>query len=71
MRPISFKDYEPQEAKRRVFMSLKRLNEVFPVKRKKASCTWLVHIIWMRSKYVDKKNRYMHISSITYEWDAK
>jgi len=38
MKEISFKNYEPQEAKRRVFMSLKRLNEVFSVKRKKASC---------------------------------
>ena len=50
MKEISFKEYEPQETKGRVFMSLKRLNEVFSVKRKKASCAWLVHIIWMRSK---------------------
>jgi len=35
---ISFKEYEPQEAKRRVFISLKRLNEVFSVKIKKSSC---------------------------------
>jgi len=38
MKEISCKEYEPQEAKRRFFMSLKRLNEVFSVKRKKASC---------------------------------
>jgi len=38
MKEIYFKEYEPQEAKRRVFMSLKRLNKVFLVKRKKASC---------------------------------
>ena len=44
MKEISFREYEPQEAKRRVFMSLKRLNEVFLVKRKKASCVWHVHI---------------------------
>ena len=35
---ISFKEYEPQEAKRRVFMRLKWPNEVFSVKRKKVSC---------------------------------
>jgi len=38
MKRDSFKEYEPQEAKRIVFMSLKMLNEVFLVKRKKASC---------------------------------
>jgi len=37
---IFFKEYEPQQAKRRVFMSLKRLNEMFSVKRKKASSVW-------------------------------
>jgi len=47
---VSFKEYDPQDAKKRVFMCLKRLNEVFSVKRKKASCAWLVHIIWMTSK---------------------
>ena len=35
---ISFKEYKPQEAKRRVFICLKRLNEAFSIKRKKASC---------------------------------
>jgi len=34
MKEILLKEYEPQEAKRRVFMSLKRLNEVFSIKRK-------------------------------------
>ena len=37
IKEISFKEHEPQEAKRRVFMSFKRLKEVFLVKRKKAS----------------------------------
>jgi len=32
-----FYEYEPKEARRRVFMSLRRLNKVFSVKRKKAS----------------------------------
>ena len=35
---ISFKEYAPEGAKKRVFMCLKRLNEMFSVKRKKASC---------------------------------
>jgi len=35
MKEISFREYEPQEAKRRVFMSLKRLNEVFSVKKER------------------------------------
>jgi len=38
MKEISFKEYEPQEAKRRVFMSLKRPSKAFSIKRKKASC---------------------------------
>jgi len=33
---ISLKEYEPQEAKKRVFMCLKRLNEVLSVKRKES-----------------------------------
>ena len=32
MKEILLKEYEPQEAKRRVFMSLNRLNQVFSVK---------------------------------------
>jgi len=35
MKEIVLKEYEPQEAKRRVLMSLKRLNEVFSVKERK------------------------------------
>jgi len=34
MKEILLKEYGPQEAKRRVFMSLKRLNEVFSVKER-------------------------------------
>ena len=37
MKEIVLKEYEPQEAKRRVFMSLKRLNKVFSVKERKLS----------------------------------
>ena len=50
MKEISFKEYKPQEAKRSAFICLNRLNEVFSVERKKASCVWLVPIILMRSK---------------------
>ena len=35
MKEILLKEYESQEAKRRVFMSLRRLNEVFLVKERK------------------------------------
>ena len=42
---IFFKEYEPQEAKKWVFMCLKKLNEVFSVKRKKTSCAWHVHVL--------------------------
>jgi len=35
MKEILLKEYEPQEAKRRVFMSLKRLSEVFSAKERK------------------------------------
>ena len=34
MKEISFKEYEPQEAKKRVFVSLKRLSKVFSEKEK-------------------------------------
>jgi len=45
MKEILLKEYEPQEAKRRVFIGLKRLNEVFLVKRNKASCACFMHIL--------------------------
>jgi len=44
MKEISFKEYEPQESKERVFMSLlslKRLSKVFSEKERKI----LVHIL--------------------------
>ena len=71
IKEISFKEYEPQEANRSVFMSLKRLNKVFLVKRKKASCAWLVDIMWMRSKYTDENNALCAYSKYNLQWDAK
>jgi len=35
LKEISFKEYEPQEAKKRVFKSLKRLSKVFSEKERK------------------------------------
>jgi len=41
MKNISFQEYEPQKAKKRVFRSLKRLSKVFSEKKIKI----LVHIL--------------------------
>ena len=41
MKEIPFKEYEPQEAKKRVFMSLNRLSKVFSEKERRI----FVHIM--------------------------
>jgi len=43
MKEILLKEYEPQEAKRRVLWASKAKWSVFS-KRKKASCVWHVHV---------------------------
>ena len=75
MKEISFKEYEPQEAKRKAFMSLNRLNKVFSIKRKNAflydMCLFQVWLIDdMLSKIQLWKGKpYEHLLCIPYEWD--
>ena len=59
-----FQEYEPQEAKRRVFMSLKRLNEVFSVKRKKVSYVCYMHALSILYEWVKFAKKETKVSAL-------